>query len=177
MLVSRLLVPLFTPSASSVLEPHGAEEASKLRKELLELTKAHRKWLDEAVEAGMRPALIVARESKHEAGIADLKAKLAELEADSVFAGIDWVTHVEETDDFASFEPIALAKWAELTTDRQRALIQALYASVRVQKQGVGTGTRFKPEHVLVEPTPLLLELEKAAHKWMTYSIMNSIFG
>ncbi|MGP9786520.1 recombinase family protein [Glutamicibacter sp. 287] len=177
MLVSRLLVPLFTPSASSVLEPHGAEEANKLRKELLELTKAHREWLDEAVEAGMRPALIVARESKHEAGIADLKARLAELEADSVFAGIDWVTHVQETDDFASFEPIALAKWAELTTDRQRALIQALYASVRVQKQGVGTGTRFKPEHVLVEPTPLLLELEKAAHQWMSYSIMKSLFG
>ena len=176
MLVSRLLIPLFTPSASEVLEPHGAQEATELRRKLLELATEHRTWVDEAVEAGMRPTLIVAREAKHEAEVAQLKAQLDELEADSIFAGLDWVSHTEEFDDLASFEPIAWEKWNALPMHRRRALVQALYTRVSVHKQGVGTGTRFIPELIHREPSELLLKLERAANVWLSYSIMNSVF-
>ncbi|QRQ79817.1 recombinase family protein [Glutamicibacter protophormiae] len=164
MLVSRVLVPLFSPSSQEVLSPHGATEAAELRRQQMTLMQEHREWLNEAIEAGLRPTLLAQREAKHEKELAALKESIAELEADSVFAGISWIEHAR---DIMEFEPIAWENWNSLSTERQRLLIQALYKNVQVMPQGIGTGRTFQPKNIKVEISPLLEELEAEAMQWM----------
>ena len=162
--MSRVLVPLFAPSAERVLSPTGASEASKLRREQLALVKEHQEWMQEAIDAELRPAVLAQKEAKHTEKLTELKERIAELEADNVFAGITWIDHAR---NIMEFEPIAWEHWNALSLERQRVLIQALYTSVKVMPQGVGTGTAFKPELIKTEISPLLQELEEVAMEWL----------
>ncbi|MGQ3385269.1 recombinase family protein [Glutamicibacter sp. TV12E] len=106
--------------------------------EKLSLTKEHEEWLDEAIEAGLKPSIIANKESKFEEEISKLDEEILTLQQDKTVS---------------IFEGFKLEGWNASPIELRRDLLQTLYSGITISR--VGQGKRFSPDVIDYKFTPL----------------------
>lgn len=147
-----------------LLSREGATQSEGTQQKIMELVtrredleRKHEAWVDEAIETGLRPALITKREAQHAETIADLEVDLLRLRGDlstdlyhitgggTMTVGADGKrTWKLDTPDYSGFHALSMEK--------RRELVQAVFQEVRIR--GAGQGKRFSPEQLTTVLTP-----------------------
>lgn len=148
-IVEKFLYLLLHEGADRIVHPEAADTSSKLRMERIALKREHEAWLDEAIDAGLSPAVIGKKETAHTKKLAELDARLLETLRETSFAML-----IEEV---PTAPQLMWERWETVPMDKKRAVIQSLFSSIVVRPGP--QGARFKPEYVRLSPTPLMMQL------------------
>ena len=159
--VSRVAIPLETfvvekflyllahQGAEAVVHPDSAGTLHELRLQRMMLLSDHDKWLNDAAEHGLSPAIISRKEAAHTKQLADLNAQTVALTQATSFT--DLVPEIFEGSD-------ALWKrWEAIPVVKQRAVISALFDGIIVHP--CPQGVRFKPQYVQLRAGELMMKL------------------
>lgn len=111
---------------------------TEVQTEKLNLNKEHEEWLAEAIEAGLRPSVIAAKEAKHEESISALDEELLTLQRDKTVS---------------IFEGANLDGWKEAPMELRRDLLNTIYSKIVISRGG--QGKRFSPDVIEYVYTPL----------------------
>lgn len=150
LVVGRFIDLMVLSGADELLNPDVKTNGiADLRTRKLTLEKEHAAWSKEAGEAKIPMSYISARESAHEAEIAEIDAQLMEYEKTAIFAFVfDEMRHGPE----ALWE-----RWESQDMGRKRRIVRAMYDKIEVlpAKQG----KRFSAEYIRMKPSALHMQL------------------
>lgn len=132
-----------------------AEETSKALGALMSEKRVneseHEKWLEEAIDAGLKPSLIAKREDVHRARMSGLDDEILRLNQDmkiSIFQLADGPVGPKDNRTERN-----LSGWRSVSMEQRRDLLKTLFESITVDR--AGQGKRFKAERVTYHYTPL----------------------
>lgn len=136
-----------------------AEEATKRIAELLDEKRVagmgHSEWIDEAVEAGLKPALIQKRELAHAARLSELDAQVM-AHRQALGANL-FVTTFSLTPGKAWGIQEELTGWNSVSTAQRRDVLVSLFEGITVARGE--QGKRFSSDRIDYQHTPLGLRL------------------
>lgn len=139
-----------------------AEETSKalaaLMSEKRVAVAAHDTWIEEAAEAGLRPAVIAKRENAHRERMSAMDDEILRLNQDmkvSIFQLADGPVDPKNLTDRN------LHGWRSVSMEQRRDLLKTLFASIMVKR--AGQGKRFNAERITYAYTNLG---QKLAEQW-----------
>lgn len=122
-----------------------------------DLERAHEVWVEEAVESGLRPALIAKREAQHAETIADLEVDLLRLRGDlstdlyHITGGGTMTVGADGRRTWKLTEP-EYSGFHALSMEKRRELVQAVFSGLTIR--GAGQGKRFSADQLTTTVTP-----------------------
>ena len=148
---------LAAKNADAVLNPDSPEgNLAALRTQKARMELEHAEWLEEALEASLKPSVIAAKEAKHEAAVKALGERIAELNRENLFGEL-----LEDMPwDLEKVVPYLYERWATVPLARQREIIKAMFTRVAILRGD--HGKRFQADKVILEPSELALALAES---------------
>jgi len=154
-----------------------AEEATNSIRDLLDskrvLQATHEAWIDEAVTAGLSPALIAKRETVHAEECSRIDAEVMSLRQ---ALGVNLLaTEVTMSwDDGVLNVDHQRTGWESLPVPQRRDVLMSLFTGVHVARGQ--QGQRFKPERVSFSYTPLGDRLyDQWAENWSPLEVLGEV--
>lgn len=125
------------------------EKITELVNKKGQLERDHEAWVEEAVEAGLRPALIASREKVHAETVADIDLDLLRLRGDlsaNLYAvtGGGALTVTKDGRRVWKITEPDYAGFRALSVEKQRDLVKAIYQSITIKR--AGQGKRFSAD-------------------------------
>lgn len=154
--VSLFLYNLMHKGAEEALAPEGAKDIASVRAEKRKLEADLQVWLKEANEVGLSATAQKMKEDSTAEKVAVLDAQIMEHQKQNIFA--DLLPEMVEEGVEAMWK-----RWDSVDRVKQRAIVEALIASVVVLRSP--QGTRFSGKYVKVQATPLLLKLNASVQE------------
>ncbi|MFF5793699.1 recombinase family protein [Paeniglutamicibacter sp. NPDC012692] len=111
---------------------------AEIEGERLRLNTEHDEWITEAVEAGLRPNVIAAKEARYEKSISELDDERLTLKQDQTVS---------------IFEGYNLEGWEASPTAMRRDLLTSVFKKIEISRGK--QGQRFNPDVISYEYTPL----------------------
>jgi site-specific DNA recombinase len=139
-----------------------AEETSKALAALMSEKRvaqaAHDEWMEDAAVAGLKPAVMAARDKAHAERMSEMDDEILRLNKDmkvSIFQLADGPV------DLKNIDARNLYGWRSVSMEQRRDLLRTVFESVTVER--AGQGKRFSPERVTYSYTELGVKL---AERW-----------
>jgi hypothetical protein len=151
---------LAATEAESILNPDSPKGSlAALRSQKARMELDHAEWMEEALEAGLKPSHIAAKETKHENAVKELATQIAELNRENLFGELldGLPMNADEV------LPYLMERWKSVTLDRQREVIKAMFSRIAILRGD--HGKRFQPEKVILEYSELAMTLWESMQK------------
>lgn len=140
-----------------------AEETSKALAALMSEKRVaeaeHEKWIEEAAEAGLRPAVIAKREEAHGERMTGMDDEILRLNQDMKVSIFQLPTKPVGPND--NMTERNLSGWRSVSMEQRRDLLKTLFESITVER--AGQGKRFNAERITFNYTDLG---RKLAERW-----------